>query len=955
MIDIIWEHHIIFAALAILVLGFGVIALVLTRRKTAQLMRLASVAEKTGIGVLTLDHDGVIDWVNGGFTGITGFNPADAVNKSPGALLFAPAQSSRLIQRFREGLSAGKNFSLEALCGHKAGHRFWLYLDVTPVFDSNQQLIRYVVVGSDATPRKQAEEELNRVSRRNELFLCAVGEGIFGLDVQGRITFANPAAGRCTGWPPPALVGKPVSTIIRQLRVERLPEARDNPFAVLAFIDSQVSMGEADIFSRSDGSLFPVEYNSTSIVENNDVVGAVVVFRDVTERVQAEALRLRQDRQHSLRAEIGLALAGSDTLKGILFRCAHATAGLLEGAFAKIWTLSPDETMLELQVTAGASHSEAHDQQFPLGPDKAGLLARDRTPQIVNHVDDHPFFTDREWLRSERIISFVDFPLFVESRLVGVLGLFSRSQLPEDTIELLTSIADSIAQGIVRKLSEEKVAEQAALLDKAQDAILVTDLSSRCIYWNKSAERLYGWTSKDSYGKRADQLIFRDPSYFERSKVEVLEKGEWKGEACHVTKGDESLMVESQWTLVSDEAGKPKSILIVNTDLTERKRIETQFLRTQRMESIGTLAGGIAHDLNNVLAPIMMSVEMFKQKFNDPQSQRMLSVLESSAKRGSDMVRQVLTFARGVEGERVLLQPRHLIRDVAKILGETLPKAIQLRVRLAENLWPLIGDATQLHQVMVNLGVNARDAMPDGGVITFSAENFIIDGAVQNQISNDAKPGLYVVIRVTDTGTGIPHDILDKIFEPFFTTKETGKGTGLGLATVLGIVKSHAGFVQVQTETQKGTTFLIYLPATQDVENQPAEGEQRQLPAGKGELILAVDDEAAVLTMVKETLETFGYKVITARDGTEAIAEFTTHQHEIKGVLTDMLMPFMDGPSTIRVLRKIDPNVKIVAASGLMDSEKVKDATGMDNIAFLMKPYTAEKLLTTLHKTLIAA
>ncbi len=946
------DLYIIFAALIILLLGYGIFAFISARKKRSQLARLASVAEKTGIAVLTLDSDGVIDWINDGFTSITGYTAPDALRKSPAALLFAPVQNSRLVQRFREGLSSGKNFSLETLCAHKAGHRFWLFLDVTPVFSPAHQLIRYVIVGSDATPRKQAEEELNRVSRRNELFLCAVGEGIFGLDVQGRITFVNPAASRFTGWESSALIGKPVSTIINQLRVEKLPESHENPFAVLAFVDGAVAMGESNTFRKRDGSIFPVEYNSTAIVEAGDVVGAVVVFRDLTERQQAESLRLRQDRQHSLRADIGLALAGSDTLKAVLFRCAHAMVKHLEGAFSKIWTVGTDEQTLELQVTAGTCHTLTNDERIPLATGKMGLLARGRTPQVVQTADVDPAGNDRAWLNEERIVSFIDFPLFVESRIVGVLALFSRRQLPDDTIELLSSVADSIAQGIVRKLTEEKVAEQAALLDKAQDAILVTDLNSRCIYWNKSAERLYGWTAKESCGKPADQLIFRDSAYFDRTKAEVLEKGEWKGEVCHVTKGDESLIVESQWTLVTDQAGKPKSILIVNTDLTERKKIEAQFLRTQRMESIGTLAGGIAHDLNNVLAPILMSVEILKEKFKDPQSQRMLTVLETSAKRGADMVRQVLTFARGVEGERVLLQPRHLIKEVAKILGDTFPKTIQLRVRMAENLWPLMGDATQLHQVMVNLGVNARDAVPEGGIITLSAENVIVE---QNQVTGDAKPGFYVVIRVTDSGTGIPREILDKIFEPFFTTKETGKGTGLGLATVLGIVKSHAGFVQVQTEVGKGTTFLVYLPAMEKGEDKPAEGDHRQLPAGKGELILAVDDESSVLTMAKETLETFGYRVITARDGTEAIAEFTTHQHEIKGVLTDMLMPFMDGPSTIRVLRKLDPNVKIIAASGLMDSDKVRDATGMDNIAFLMKPYTAEKLLNTLHKLLLAA
>src|SRR6185503_170524 len=394
------------------------------------------------------------------------------------------------------------------------------------------------------------------------------------------------------------------------------------------------------------------------------------------------------------------------------------------------------------------------------------------------------------------------------------------------------AIVDSVGQGIVRKRIEDKVAEQAALLDKSQDAIVVIDLNHRVTYWNKSAERLYGWPAKDATGKKVDDLIFRDASHFDRVKREVLEKSEWKGEFCQVTRGDEPVVVESHWTLIQDDIGKPKSILLVNTDVSEKKKIEAQFLRTQRMESIGTLAGGIAHDLNNVLAPILMSVEIMKQKFTDDQSRRMLSIVESSAKRGADMVKQVLTFARGVDGERVLLQSRHLIKEVAKITNETFPKTMQIRTNIAENLWPIMGDATQLHQVLVNLAVNARDAMPNGGVITLSAENTSVEASSHPEKNGSPKPGFYVLVKVTDTGTGIPSHILDKIFEPFFTTKEMGKGTGLGLATVLGIVKSHNGFVQVQTEVNKGTTFLIYLPALENAQAQGTEGEQSGVPTG---------------------------------------------------------------------------------------------------------------------------
>jgi PAS domain S-box-containing protein len=511
-----------------------------------------------------------------------------------------------------------------------------------------------------------------------------------------------------------------------------------------------------------------------------------------------------------------------------------------------------------------------------------------------------------------------------------------------------------VAQGIVRKQTEEKVADQAALLDKSQDAIVVIDLSQRCTYWNKSAEKLYAWTGQNIYGQRIEQVIVCEHGYFERAKALTLQYGEWHDNDCLVHRGDDKLTVESRWTLVTGDDGKPRCILIVNTDVTDQKKIEAQFLRTQRMESIGTLAGGIAHDLNNVLSPIMMSVEVLKTKFVDEQCHRMLSILETSARRGADMVKQVLTFARGVEGERVLMQPRHLLKDVAKIIGDTFPKTIEFKSEIPDMLWPLLGDATQLHQVLVNLAVNARDAMPEGGTLTIDAQNYILESDIEHQ-GTQIMPGFFVLLRISDTGTGIPPAVLDKIFEPFFTTKEPGKGTGLGLSTVLGIVKSHGGFVQVQTEVNKGTTFNIYLPAQENIEMPPADVEPVDLPTGNGQLLLAVDDEAAVLTMTKETLETFGYRVITAQDGAEAVAIFTTHHGQIAGVLTDMLMPHMDGPATIRVLKSIDPSVKIIAASGLMDAERVKDATGLDHIAFLMKPYTAEKLLTTIKRVLAEA
>ncbi len=914
--------------------------------------KLAQVVSKSDYAVLLVKTDGNIQWANHGFSRVSGYELEETTGKPLGTILLGSLHSPKTTAQIKNGLSGRKSFNLEVLCAHRAGHRYWISLNFTPAFDNRERVTGFMGFGADITARKRSEDELVRVNRRNEMFLNAAGEGIFGLDLQGGITFINPAAARMTGWEPEELAAKPVSMILHQLRISRSSPSKDTSFLAATCQDGTVLMGDADQFKKKDGSIFPVEYTSTPIREGNNLVGAVFIFRDITDRKQTESLRSRQTRQFALRADVGFTLAGSDSLKNLLQRCAQAVVKHLDGAFARIWTFNPDENVLELQASAGLyTRTDGHYSRVPAGTGKVGLIARDRLPQMTNDLANDSQVNDREWVKAEKLIAFVGYPLFVENRLVGVMAMFSKNPLPTDTFDLLGGVADSIAQGIVRKRAEEKVVEQAALLDKSQDAIFVIDLSHRFTYWNKSAERLYGWADKEADGKRADELLFRDRSYFDRTRKEVIEKGEWKGECCQVTRGDESVIVESQWTLVSDDAGRPKSILVVNTDVSEKRKIEAQFLRTQRMESIGTLAGGIAHDLNNVLAPILMSVEILKGKFKDDQSRRMLNILESSAKRGADMVKQVLTFARGVDGERVLLQTRHLIKEVAKIIQETFPKTVQLKTNIAENLWTIMGDATQLHQVLVNLTVNARDAMPNGGTLTMTAENTVVEPNQENHPAS-AKPGFYVVIQIKDSGSGIPREILDKIFEPFFTTKEMGKGTGLGLATVVGIVKSHGGFVQVQTEVDKGTTFLIYLPALEDAPQQSNDTEQHRAPTGHGELILAVDDEASVLSMTKETLENFGYRVLTARDGTEAVAAYSANRGEIKGVLTDMLMPFMYGPATIRVLKKLDPNVRIIAASGLMDNEKVKDAVGMDNIAFLMKPFTADKLLHAVHKVL---
>ena len=503
-----------------------------------------------------------------------------------------------------------------------------------------------------------------------------------------------------------------------------------------------------------------------------------------------------------------------------------------------------------------------------------------------------------------------------------------------------------------RKRGEERIREQAALLDQAQDAILVRDLDQNILFWNKGAERMYGWAAEETIGKNVADLLLKEPSaQFEEARQAVIDKGEWSGEIRQVRRDGTDIIVESRWTLVRDEKGTPTSILVINTEITEKKRMEGQFLRAQRMESIGTLAGGIAHDLNNVLSPILMAIDMLQLKATDEASKKWLDVLRTNAERGGNMVQQVLSFARGVQGERVALQPKHLIKEIVKILRETLPKSIEITYQIPDNLWIISADATQMHQVLMNLCVNARDAMPEGGLISIKAENTFVDENYA-RMHIEAKAGRFVVVTVSDTGPGMSAEIQSRIFEPFFTTKDMSKGTGLGLSTALTIVKSHGGFINVYSEVHKGSQFSLYLPALESPNAAEASTLQTDLPLGNGELILVVDDEESIREITRGTLETFGYKVLTASDGTEALACYADRKNDIAVVLTDMVMPFMDGPATIRALKKMNSQVKIIAASGFTAGNKAGEGPLEGVNIFLSKPYTAEKLLKALAQVL---
>jgi PAS domain S-box-containing protein len=502
-----------------------------------------------------------------------------------------------------------------------------------------------------------------------------------------------------------------------------------------------------------------------------------------------------------------------------------------------------------------------------------------------------------------------------------------------------------------RKREEAALSQLADIVASSDDAIIGKDLESIVTSWNRGAEKVFGYSAAEMVGESSLRVIPADRQHEEADLITRARRGESieQFETVRRTRSGRSIEVSMTASPIRDAFGRIVGVSTVTRDISERRKLERQFYRAQRMESIGTLAGGIAHDLNNALTPILLSLDLLKASFPDSDSQELLDVVGTSAGHAADMVLQVLSFARGVEGKRLVVDMAALVGEVEKISQDTFPKSIAIASRTAPGLSPVLGDRTQLQQVLVNLCVNARDAMPGGGRLSIIAENVRFD-AEQDRMPETLSAGAYVCLRVEDSGEGISSEHMERIFEPFFTTKEVGKGTGLGLSTSMAIINSHGGVLRVYSERAKGTTFTLYLPAHLDASAALPEIAVA-VPRGNGELILVVDDEPAVRLITKRILESNGYRVVVASDGASALSLYETRSADIAVVLTDMMMPVMDGPTMIRNLRELDPAVKIIGTSGLASHDY--DASSQSGLQhFVAKPSTADALLHTLHSIL---
>ena len=784
----------------------------------------------------------------------------------------------------------------------------------------------------NALQARRIRSELRESESRLRDLFDGTSDLIQSVSRDGRILYVNRAWRETMGYSEDEVPALNMFTLIREDR-------RDHCRALFQRILAGEDVGLAEmVFETKDGRAVSLEGRIQVRYAGCVAVSTKSILRNVTERKEKdEQLKLLESCLARVNEIVMITEAEPLDLPGprIVY---------VNDAFEKITGYSREET---LGKTPRILHGPDTDHEECRRVRQSLERWETVSTTLLNYTSDGRAF----W--NELTIAPVADSTGWITHWVAVERDVTERKLTEAKLKDLTGNLEKLVTERTGELveSEERFRQMA---DAINEVFCMMDIATGSIlYVSPSYERIWKRTCKSLYDQPLDwfSCIHADDRKMVANSFQSTPGAKNEIDYRIILKDGATRWIHSRVFFVRNEAGEPFRAVCIASDFTESKPMREQMLRTQRLESLGTLSGGVAHDLNNALSPILMGLDLLRHRYRDDTD--MIDTMESSAKRGAAMVRQLLTFAKGVEGERALIHPEVLIREMAKIINGTFPKNIQLEISFTPNDDPVLGDATQLHQVLLNLCVNARDAMPSGGVLKLSTNSVDMDSSFASSIS-DARPGRYVEWRVSDTGCGIPPAVLERMFEPFFTTKDTDKGTGLGLSTALGIVKSHGGCIDVHSKLGNGATFSIFLPVAEDVSSAsaaigetPAEGFR-----GNGESVLVVDDELPVREMTRAVLQSINFKVATARDGTEAIINVAELRDNLSLVITDLHMPHMDGIGFIRLLRRMAPSAAVVVASGRIDDASAKELEALGIKAVLNKPFTQEKLIIAIKRAL---
>ncbi|MGA4577275.1 PAS domain S-box protein [Limisphaera sp. VF-2] len=824
---------------------------------------------------------------------------------------FPPDQAAAFWEDDQKVLRSGEPvLNREERLTRPDGSEVWLLTSKVPLRDAQGRIIGLAGIGLDITELKRARDQLAAERTLLRTLLQTLPLAVYAKDITGRKTLTNPVDLQFMG-------ARSEEEVLGKSDFDFYPPEQAEVFAAE---DRQVLESGEPILGREDRIVLRdgreawlLTYKVPLRDAQGRVIGLAGCGLDITDRKRAEEALIRE--RTLLRAIV-------NTVPMVVY------AKDLQGRK----TLTNPEDLRYMGARSEEEVLGKTDFDF-YPPEQAAVFAEE----------------DRRVLETgQPILNYEERVVLRDGSIAWKIASKVPLRDPQGRIIGLCGCGLDITE---RKRAEARLQEQATLLDAANDAILVWTLDRRIRYCNASAARLLGRDREALVGlglEQVPELLFPG---FSEAEAALQREAQWTGEFSIPQATGGERIVLARWTLLREPPDTPPRVLAILTDITERKQMQAQLLHAQRMQGIGALAGGIAHDLNNLLAPILMAAPLLKETVEDPESRAMLETMEQCAQRGADIIRQLLTFARGTPGTRVPVPVRHLLRDMEKIIRETFPRNIQTELHAPRELWSVMGDPTQLHQALMNLCVNARDAMPQGGILRLAAENVHVDESFAS-LDPRAKPGPYVCLTVSDTGTGIAPEIQDRIFDPFFTTKEVGKGTGLGLPTVLGIVQGHNGFLRFKSLPGQGTTFELYFPATisESAAEEPAEPPLP--PPARGEMVLVVDDEASVRDMLKRTLEKHGYRVLLAAEGNEALALVERYASEVRLVLTDMLMPGLDGPGLVQALRARGVRLPILGMTGVAERVTIRNLENLELETLMTKPFLTRDLLWALHRAL---
>jgi PAS domain S-box-containing protein len=761
-------------------------------------------------------------------------------------------------------------------------------------------------IARDITDRKQAETALRESEERFRRIVETAEEGVWQVDRSWRTSYVNRRMEELLGCAPGEMLGQPISAFMDEAGRRATAE-----------LQARRQQGQAEShefrFVRRDGRELLALVATCPILDARGAFdGAIALVGDITARKRAEE-----------------ALRESETR----FRF------LVDYSYDLIWTLKPDGVFCYVSPS----------WKNRLGYDPSDMVGK--TIQSLVHPDDVAVC---ENCMSRVLEARTALPgaAYRVRHADGSWCWHEASMTPTYTGDGSFLYFVGVSRDVTeRKRAEDELRKLARAVEQSPVSIIITDRAGNIEFVNPKCMQVTGYTLAEVVGKNPRFLKSGETPAEEYARLwATLSAGqEWRGE-FHNKRKDGTLFWESaSISPIRGAAGAITHFIAVKEDVTEQKLTQAKFLRAQRVESVGSLASGIAHDLNNILTPIVICADLLQAEVDAARRRGLAQTIGSSALRAVGVVKQLLGFARGREGQKALVQPRHLIGEVVRITRETFPRTIVIEEDCSSDLWPIVADATQLHQVLLNLCINARDAMPAGGRMTLRATNVVLDDHYA-AMRKEATPGSYVLIEVSDTGTGIPDTVQGRIFESFFTTKGEGRGTGLGLTTSQGIVRDHGGFITFTSVPGHGTTFTVHLPAQPEtIEEARTALVQATIPRGQGALLLVVDDEVGICDVLRKTLESQGYRVLLAQDGIEALAQFSVHSRDVALVVTDFMMPLMDGLTLCRTLRRLNPRLPLLVSSGaLPDPERPgtpEAFAAVGNCHLLLKPHTAAALL----------